>query len=363
MDRLTQVDNNGTPNAPRVVFNYSYDAMSNLLSSADSINGTAQGRTDYTYDLLNRATRITQSGVGVTQKRVDMAYNAAGQVTQLSRFSDLSGTQAVASTNYTYDPVGRLTQIAHSRSGTNLATYGMSYDAANRITQLTTPDGSTTYTYDARDQVRSADHSYQTDENYSYDGNGNRTNTGYQTGTNNQLLNDGVFEYRYDNEGNRIRRTRLSDGEVTEYTWDHRNRLTQVITRAIAGGAITRQVNYTYDVHDQRIAKVVDLDGAGAGAATTERFVYDRGQIAMTFSNGATTPTQRYLYGTDVDQVLAEQQGTSTTTWALTDHQGTVRDLIDNTGANRNRIRYDSFGNITNQTTAILNLNFDSRRK
>lgn len=357
MDRLTRVDNNGTPNMPRVTFDYTYDRMSNLLSSADSINGSAQGRTDYAYDLLNRVTRIIQSGTGVAAKRVDMTYNAAGQITQLARFSDLAGTQAVAATTYTYDSLGRLTQMAHNRGATNLATYGIGYDAANRITRFTSPQGTTNYSYDARNQVRFADHSYQTDESYSYDANGNRTNSGYQTGPNNRLTNDGSFTYQYDNEGNRIRRIRISNGEVTEYTWDYRNRLTQVITRASAGGAITRQVNYTYDVHDQRIAKTVDLDGAGAGAATIERFVYDRGQIALVFNGSSTTPAQRYLYGTEVDQVLAEQRGT-TTTWALTDHQGTVRDLIDNTGANRNRIRYDSFGNITNQTNPALTFRF-----
>ena len=356
MDRLTAVDNNGTANAPRVVFNYTYDAMSNLRSSADSINGTAQGKTDYTYDLLNRVTRMTQSGTGVTNKRVDLTYNAASQLTQLSRFSDLAGTQAVAATTYSYDPVGRLTQTAHARAGTNLATYGINYDAANRLTRLTTPEGTTDYSYDARAQLRSAYHSYQTDESYTYDANGNRTNTGYQTATNNRLTSDGVFSYQYDNEGNRIRRTRLSNGEVTDYTWDHRQRLTEVTLRVSAGGAITRQVNYAYDLYDQRLSKTVDLDGAGAQPVTTERYVYDRGQIALVF-NGSNALTQRYLYGTAVDLVLAEQTGTNTT-WALSDHQGTVRDLIDSSGTNLNRIRYDSFGNITNQTNSALSFRF-----
>lgn len=35
-----------------------------------------------------------------------------------------------------------------------------------------------------------------------------------------------------------------------------------------------------------------------------------------------------------------------------------MRDLIDNTGTNRNRIRYDSFGNITNQTNPSLTFRF-----
>jgi len=32
---------------------------------------------------------------------------------------------------------------------------------------------------------------------FTYDANGNRTNTGYATGANNQLANDGTFSYTY----------------------------------------------------------------------------------------------------------------------------------------------------------------------
>ncbi|MFG6095937.1 hypothetical protein SPB21_11825 [Leptothoe sp. ISB3NOV94-8A] len=49
-----------------------------------------------------------------------------------------------------------------------------------------------------------ADYTAQDNEAYTYDANGNRTNAGYQTGTNNQLTTDGVFNYEYDNEGDRI---------------------------------------------------------------------------------------------------------------------------------------------------------------
>ncbi|NEZ56034.1 hypothetical protein [Adonisia turfae] len=37
-----------------------------------------------------------------------------------------------------------------------------------------------------------------------------------------------MFNYEYDNEGDRIRRTRISDGTVTTYEWDHRQRLVAV---------------------------------------------------------------------------------------------------------------------------------------
>jgi hypothetical protein len=117
-----------------------------------------------------------------------------------------------------------------------------------------------------------ADYDCQGDEAYSYDGNGNRVNGGYSTGAGNRLLTDGVYAYEYDGEGNRTRRTEILTGEVTEYGWDLRNRLTGVRMRDGAG-LLLSEASYVYDVNNQRIAKVVDGDGAGVGVATTERFV------------------------------------------------------------------------------------------
>jgi hypothetical protein len=48
-------------------------------------------------------------------------------------------------------------------------------------------------------------------------------------------------------------------------------------------GLLLSEASYGYDVNNQRIAKVVDGDGAGVGVATTERFVYDGNQIALMF--------------------------------------------------------------------------------
>jgi uncharacterized protein RhaS with RHS repeats len=106
-------------------------------------------------------------------------------------------------------------------------------------------------------------------------------------------------------------------------------------------------VDYVYDVNDNRTAKVVDLDGAGTGAATTERYIYDGDQIALVF-NGSGVQIQRYLYGDQTDQVLAEESN-GQTRWQLADHQGTVRQIVDNAGALLNQISYDSFGNITKE--------------
>ncbi len=57
----------------------------------------------------------------------------------------------------------------------------------------------------------------------------------------------------------------------------------------------------------------------------------------------------RYLRGDVVDQILAridKSGSTLTPYWELTDHLGSVRDVIDNSGAVVDSLKYDSFGNI-----------------
>jgi RHS repeat-associated protein len=338
---MTSIDNIGTFGVPAVKLSYSYDAVGNLVTVGDSIANVSAGRITYAYDAINRATSIIQAGSGVQEKHVDMTYDALNQLTKLSRFK---GVNSVAETTYSYDSSRHLTQIAHKRSTTVLAAYDYTYDVDDRITKIVSSiDGATDYSYDSTNQLTGADHSSQTDEAYSYDANGNRTNAGYQTGGNNQMLADGNYAYEYDNEGNRTKRTEIATGKSTDYIWDYRNRLAQVISKD-ANGAVTKNIEYTYDVNNLRVGKKID-------GVVTERYIIDRNQISLVF-NGSGTQTHRYLYGTEIDQVLADETTTSLV-WSLADRQGTVRDLADGDGAVIDHITYDSFGQVLTQTSNI----------
>ena len=142
----------------------------------------------------------------------------------------------------------------------------------------------------------------------------------------------------------------VSDSYTTEYAWDYRNRLTTVTHyadyTAFGGNSPDKTVTYTYDVFNRLVGEKVTL---GNGSWTNTVWVYDGNQVVLQFDSSGTTGSasaltagdlsHRYLWGPAVDQLLADEQllpasgggydltQPGTVAWALTDNQGTVRDL------------------------------------
>jgi YD repeat-containing protein len=156
LGRVTNVDNNGTANTPRVELSATYDAHGNRTSLAAKLAGTDDFKTSYTFDALHRMTRIEQTGQSggnaVAEKRIDLAYNAVGLFTEIVRYKDTDGgsTNEVATAGYSYDSLGRITGLSFKQGGNNLFTaYAWTYDHMNRVTQLSGQDGTSDYSYDS----------------------------------------------------------------------------------------------------------------------------------------------------------------------------------------------------------------------
>ena len=272
----------------------------------------------------------------------------------MTRYSDLEGTSLVVDSSFTYDEANRLTNLTHSNSSNDVAFYDLAYDAASRITQIVDLDGTHDYSYDERNQLTVADHSDENnaDESYDYDANGNRVSSslhgsGYITDPNNRLVSDGTYNYEYDNQGNLIRQVEIATGQVQELEWDYLNRLIAVVDKDSAGNE-TQRVEFTYDMFGRRLSKTVDGDAT--------YFVYDRDNVILDFVEDGSDVVieQRYLHGTRVDQVLAQESGAGEVVWHLADHLGSIRDLVDNNGNSFNHFVYDSFGNVVSESGSVI---------
>ncbi len=96
----------------------------------------------------------------------------------------------------------------------------------------------------------------------------------------------------------------------------------------------------------------MDWDGEGPEPVEKTLFVYDRDNTWADFSETGVF-LARYLYGPKIDELLAHFRPTDGIAWYLTDHLGTVCDLISPAGALINHIAYNSFGGIFLQTNPI----------
>jgi len=356
---------------------YTYDSIGRAVSHTDPNGNTLA----YVYDNLNRITSVTYPGpsvksftynccrlgsVSYQNTTASFTYGANGRV---ASYTDVYGKTI----SYAYDKNGNLTTLTYP--GNKVVTYGYDltdrlisvtdwldntvtyeYDLAGNLTKTGYPDGSTLRNkYDNAARLTAiadykADGTINAVFNYTLNALGNRTDTSFTQPQNsvpspssianthaddNGLLTSGSATYEYDNNGNVI--TRTIGSEVTSYTWDYDNMLTQ-----ITSGCNTL-ASYTYDVLGNRVAfgntrYVVDPTGGlskvlaetDASGNITAYYVYGLGLLSK-----ITPADQAYYYHYD---------GIGSTI-AITNASGTVV----------NKYAYDEYGKVLSQTEATSN--------
>jgi RHS repeat-associated protein len=332
---LVNVNNAGTPHVPQVSLTFAYEPLGHRISMTDNLGGAMS----YGYDAAARLTALSLQVGPVSSAQASFQCDDANRLTNVSRQASFMMGSPVA-TALTYDNDNRLTQIIHSAGAQNLATFSYTLDAANQLTDYTGPEGTLHFAYDLAAEL--IDVTGARTEHYQYDLNGNRIGSGYVIGMGNHLLSDGTYNYTWDNEGNLLTKTRISDGQKWEYTWDYRNRLTKVVVKN-SQGAILSQQDSTFDVFNRRIGVVNTVSGV-----TTQTWtVYDGVNPYIDF-NASGAVTGRYLY--TLGGQLIGKMTTNFATWYLTDMPGSVRLVVGPGGGVLDQITYDSFGQILSES-------------
>jgi RHS repeat-associated protein len=308
---------------------YGYDAASNRTSFTDPQSGV----TNYVYDTLNRLESLTNP----QSQQFTFGYDNLSRRTSLGRPNGVT-------TSYTYDNLSRLLSVLHKDPAQQVidgATYTVD-SVGNRLSKQNHLAGVTdSYTYDPIYQLTQATRAAATMEFYDYDKVGNRTSShlsaSYTTNSSNQLTATASATYTYDNNGNTISKTEGAD--VTQYTWDYENRLTQV---TLPNSLV---VTFKYDPFGRRIQK--------ASAAGTINYLYDGANVVDELDASGTI-LARYTQGAGIDEPLAMLRS-GMSSYYEADGLGSITSLTDTTGAIATSYQYDSYGKITTSTGTLVN--------
>lgn len=234
-----------------------------------------------------------------------------------------------------YDDLGRIAGVeARNLAATVLMSHSYSYDSVGNLLNRETEHGRYSFSYDALDQLTSADKPTLPDVTFTYDPDGNRltgpTPGPWTYGEADELKSDGERDFSYDANGNLIR---ITDATGTVATYDYNGSDRLIAARDGAGDLLGI---YAYDPLGRRIR------------AETDRITYylysDEGLIAELDETG--TITRRHGWRPDgewgTDPVWsANAAGTA---FPLNDQLGTPWKQINADGAVQWEARYHPFG-------------------
>ena len=296
--------------------NYNYNETHLAISLAEpggNCGTTPVACTRFGYDDVGRRTSTTYPN-GVTQT---ITYNSGGHQTSITAklgTTTLTGFTYTSAQGTSDRTLRQTVTVAHEANNT----VSYSYDTLNRLTGATTKNSAGT-TVDTR--------------SWAYDQASNRTSqtingttTSYTYNAANQLTGSGGVTYTYDGNGNQIG---TSAGQAISY--NPKNQSTSIKR---AGGTA---VAMTYAGLDQ-------TERTAAGGDT-----YANGLLGVGRQTGtATTYFIRDPYG----NLVAQRSGT-TSYYYLFDGLGSIVALTDPAGNIVRRYTYDPYGNITTTTGTV----------
>lgn len=325
-NRLTQINYPGGITQTRT-----YDAVGRLAEIREPDNATT-----YSYDTVDRVVKATtESAAG----RYDLGYtyDALDRITSRT----VNGADP---TIYTWDNADRIATITYRNQITTYA-----WDTASRLLSTTLPDGiAQRYTYDNADRItsilyRKPDTTVIDNILYTYDANGQRTSktsanpsvqetpfaatydTANRMTTFTLTATGETFTLTYDDNGNLVQKQGATSGTTT-YTWDSRNRLSQIAAPGLAA-------SFAYDAQGRRVGKTIN--------GTTIQFVYDGPQAIGEIASGQLSAT--LLTGLAIDEVLARYTQAGTRTY-LTDALGSVIAQAQDDQSIQNFYSYTPYG-------------------
>lgn len=312
----------------------------------------------YSHDLAGRLLQIVYpSGTGVVAKFDDgtntpgSGWDAKGQLLHLRYEKD---GDLIRRFELTYDDSGNRASLLDVTDGTVLTARAVKWefihDWLDRLITVNRSEASTvaglpsiiapfsSFTFDESDnRVTYKDEVADKLYRYVVDDADNLTEIYLTEGSDPEILLETVES---DPDGNMLTRTNEITDEVIAYQWDDADRLTQV-SSAIGGvKTSTMKEHNRYNVDGIRKRKL----GKNGNSAEYTAGISTASSKALTSSS--TAPTVSYVQGHQIlgCEVDGEFQ------WWLGDHLGSIREVVDDTGAVIRSMEFDVHGQLLNSS-------------
>ncbi len=307
--RLTDISNYSTGTTVLSKFDYTYNPEGTLASWQEQADSNTPTVWNYGYDnadQLNSATKLNTSTEAVLSQYV-YGYDLAG-----NRTSEQIGL------NVTQTAVNNLNQIASAGAGGPLQFSG----TLSKPAQVTVAGNAATTSYSTN---FAGNATVTTGTNtvavIAHDVDGNTSTNNYQV-----VIPSGTgVSPTYDGNGNLT-----SNGNGQAYTWDAQNELTTI---TYTGGGTS---SFLYDAMGRRIS-IVEKNSSGT-VTSTKQIVWVGSRMAEE-RDASNTVTKRFFF--------QGEQISGTNYYYTRDHLGSIREMVDNSGAVQARYAYDPYGRAT----------------
>ncbi len=322
--RITEATTSAIDPAPAVTLKYTYDANGNRTSMIGP-----DGTTSYGYDALSRLTSVSPS-TEPTGASFKLGYTPSGYLATVARPDGIDDS-------LTYNGEELTARIASSGAGAVVSSdYGYT-SSGLRSSSSETGGLATSFAYDPLDELtEEAPAAGGEATHYEYDLDGNRAkrsgpagSSTYTYNADDELTSSGTESFSYNADGELTQRTVLATGATTTYEWRAREQLLSV---HLPDGSTE---TFAYDPLGRRVATTHD------GATTVD--VYDHDSVHLEYEPGSTTPSAVYTDGAHTNQVLEMLRGGHRYSY-LVNGEGSTIALADEHGDIVQRYSYDAFG-------------------
>ena len=306
--RLQTIHHKNPSAATLSKFDYTYDAVGNILTWRQERAGAAAKLYTFTHDLVDQLRSAVLTDTNTTPtilKRQAWAYDAAG-----NRTVDQNDDAVFATT---HDAMNRL----QSRAPGGPIVFAGSLNEAGTVTidgKPATVDASNNFQGTAQLGAGTTTVTVK-----AKDASGNETTQQYEVDA-----TGGTSSSTYDANGNLT-----SDGAKTYY-WNALNQLVEVKQ------GTTTIATFEYDGAGRRTEK--------AASGVTHNYVLDAEDIVEERISGSSSDTIRFYHGMGIDEPLARKNGTDVVTYYLADHLGSIAQETLASGAVTLEREYDAWG-------------------